>query len=112
MRAQPRSVFYLNSVLRCRSGNHSVSLTTAIAIYFIIWWTVLFAVLPFGVRSQEESGAVAPGTDPGAPAIPKLWRKLVWTTLAASVVFALCVVVYTYRLVTLDGLAALLGMAR
>ena|ERR1700704_2586483 len=112
MRARPRSVFYLNPVLRCRSGNHSVSLTTAIAIYFIIWWTVLFAVLPFGVRSQEESGAVAPGTDPGAPAIPKLWRKLVWTTLAASVVFALCVVVYAYRLVTLDGLAALLGMAR
>ena len=45
-----------------------MSLTTAIAIYFIIWWVVLFAVLPWGVRSQEESGAVAPGTDPGAPA--------------------------------------------
>ena len=29
---------------------------------------VLFAVLPWGVRSQEESGEVAPGTDPGAPA--------------------------------------------
>ena len=89
-----------------------MSLTTAVAIYFIIWWTVLFAVLPFGVRSQEESGAVAPGTDPGAPAIPKLWRKLFWTTVAASVVFALCVVVYGYRLVTFDGLAALLGLAR
>jgi len=89
-----------------------VSLTTAIAIYFIIWWTVLFAVLPFGVRSQEESGAVAPGTDPGAPAIPRLWRKLIWTTITASVVFALCVVVYSYRLVTLEGLAALLGLAR
>jgi predicted secreted protein len=112
MRAMPRSVFYLNPPPCCRSGNQSVSLTTAIAIYFIIWWTVLFAVLPFGVRSQQESGAVAPGTDPGAPAIPKLWRKLVWTTVAASVVFALCVIVYTYRLVTLDGLAALLGMAR
>ena len=90
MRAKPRSVFYLNPPPCTRSGNHSVSLTTAIAIYFIIWWTVLFAVLPFGVRSQEESGAVAPG----------------------SVVFALCVVVYAHRLVTLDGLAALLGMAR
>ena len=89
-----------------------MSLTTGIAIYFIIWWTVLFAVLPFGVRSQEESGAVTRGTDPGAPAIPKLWHKLVWTTIAASVVFALCVVVYVNRLVTLDGLAALLGLAR
>ncbi|MEA2904529.1 MAG: hypothetical protein QOI12_1916 [Alphaproteobacteria bacterium] len=89
-----------------------MSLTTAIAIYFIIWWTVLFAVLPWGVRSQEESGPVSPGTDPGAPAIPRVWRKLLWTTVAASVIFAVCALAYGYRLVTLDGLAALMGMAR
>ena len=53
---------------------------TSIAIYFIIWWLVLFAVLPFGVRSQQEAGSVAPGTEPGAPARPLLWRKLLATT--------------------------------
>jgi predicted secreted protein len=89
-----------------------MSLATAIAIYFIIWWTVLFAVLPWGVRSQEESGTVAPGTDPGAPTIPRLARKLVWTTIVASAVFALWHVVYTYRLIALDDLAAMLGMPR
>ena len=35
-----------------------MSLPTSIAIYFIIWWTVLFAVLPWGVRSQQEYGAL------------------------------------------------------
>ena len=89
-----------------------MQLTTAIAIYFIIWWVVLFAVLPWGVRSQHESGDVAPGTDPGAPRVPNVWMKLVWTTVAASVIFALCAVVYSYRLVPLEGLAALLGMPR
>jgi predicted secreted protein len=87
-----------------------VSITTAIAIYFILWWVVLFAVLPFGVRSQEESGAVEPGTDPGAPTVPAIWRKLVWTTVASTVIFAVCAVLFRYRIVTLDGLAALLGM--
>ena len=87
-----------------------MSLTTAIAIYFLIWWIVLFAVLPFGVRSQEESGAVAPGSDPGAPVIPAVWRKLIWTTIASTVIFVLCAVIYRYRLVTIDDLAALLGM--
>ena len=53
-----------------------MSLATAVAIYFIIWWTVLFAVLPWGVRSQEQTGTVAKGTDPGAPAFPQLGRKL------------------------------------
>ena len=61
--------------------DQSMSIATAIAIYFIIWWMVLFAVLPWGVRGQHESGAVTPGTDPGAPAIPMLKRKLIWTTL-------------------------------
>ena len=89
-----------------------MALSTAIAIYFIIWWVVLFMVLPWGVRSQQESGAVSHGTDPGAPVIARLWWKLLWTTLVASVVFALCAVIYGYRLVTLDGLAAMLGMAR
>jgi predicted secreted protein len=84
-----------------------MALSTAIAIYFIIWWVVLFAVLPFGVRSQEEGGDVALGTDPGAPVAPRLWWKLLWTTAIASIVFAICAVVYSYRLVTLEGLAAI-----
>jgi len=84
--------------------------TTAIAIFFLIWWIVLFAVLPWGVRSQEEGGEVAPGTDPGAPAIPNLRRTLIWTTLVAAVVFAACYVVYVERLVTLEDLVALFGM--
>ena len=46
-----------------------MAISTVIAIYFIIWWVVLFAVLPWGVHSQQESGEVAPGTDPGAPAV-------------------------------------------
>jgi predicted secreted protein len=87
-----------------------MSLPTSIAIYFIIWWTVLFAVLPWGVRSQREDGAIAPGSDPGAPAIPRLRRKLVWTTIIAGVVFALWHVVYTYRLIALDDLASMLGV--
>jgi len=87
-----------------------MSLATAFAIYFIIWWVVLFAVLPWGVRSQDEDGAIIPGSDPGAPAIPRLRRKLVWTTIVAAVVFAFWYVVYTYRLITLDDLAGLLGM--
>src|SRR6266536_2082582 len=35
-----------------------MSVTTGLAIYFIVWWMVLFAVLPWGVRSQLESGQV------------------------------------------------------
>jgi len=89
-----------------------VSWPTIAAIYFIIWWTVLFAVLPWGVRSQGESGDVVPGTDPGAPSVPALGRKLIWTTLVSAAIFGMLYYVYARRLVTLDDLAAVLGMRR
>jgi predicted secreted protein len=84
--------------------------TTAFAIFFLIWWVVLFAVLPFGVRSQHEAGDMVPGTDPGAPTLPRLGRKLLWTTLVSAIIFAACYVVYVNHLVTLDGLVAPFGM--
>ena len=87
-----------------------MSWTTAAAIYFIIWWVTLFAGLPWGVRSQAESGEVVPGSDPGAPAIPHLRGKLIWTTIVSSLIFTLAAVVYAYRLVTLDDLTTLFGL--
>jgi predicted secreted protein len=86
-----------------------MSTTTAIAIYFLIWWVTLFAVLPWGVRSQEEQGEFAAGTDPGAPVAARLLWKLVWTTLVASVVFGILALIYEKQWITLDQIAGLLG---
>jgi predicted secreted protein len=66
-----------------------MTVLSAFAVYFIIWWLTLFAVLPFGVRSQAESGEIAPGTDPGAPVHPHLATKLAANTLLAGIIFLL-----------------------
>ena len=65
-----------------------------IALFFVIWWILLFAVLPFGVRSQAEAGEVIRGSEPGAPALPALREKAIWTTLVASVVLVIVAVVF------------------
>ena len=59
------------------------------AIYFVLWWIVLFLTLPFGVRSQHEDGEGAPGTDPGAPILARMGRKLLWTTMISGVIFGI-----------------------
>lgn len=64
----------------------------AVAIYFTMWWIVLFAVLPFGVTSQEESGTTVPGTDRGAPLAPLLVRKALWTTAISTILFLALIV--------------------
>ena len=86
-----------------------MTITTALAIYFILWWLTLFAVLPWGVRSQHESGEVTPGTEPGAPALPHIAAKLLWTTIVSAIVFALLYVVYVYRLITFEAVDRWLG---
>ena len=86
-----------------------MSITTAVAAFFLIWWVTLFAVLPWGVHSQHEGeamtpGTMAPGTDPGAPISFHLGRKLLWTTVVALLIYGACYVVYSRHLVTLAGL--------
>ncbi len=66
-----------------------MKLASAIAIYFVIWWTVLFAVLPFGVRNADEAGqVVGEGHEAGAPVAHGLVKKALITTVIAAVVFA------------------------
>lgn len=59
------------------------------AIFVVIWWLCFVAILPMGNRSQAEAGEVVAGTDPGAPVLPRLWRKLGWATLLATACTAL-----------------------
>ncbi|MBN8920258.1 MAG: DUF1467 family protein [Rhizobiales bacterium] len=82
-----------------------MSLSTAFAIYFVVWWVVLFAVLPWGVRSQAEDGNVAHGTDPGAPAAPKLLAKLLWTTIISAIAFGAVSYAFLRGWLTLDRLS-------
>lgn len=81
-----------------------MSLSFAIAIYFIIWWTVLFAVLPIGVRTQGEEGAVVPGTPESAPAAPRLLRVVLLTTAISALVFAALWALIRYGIVDLNNL--------
>ena len=49
-----------------------------IVIFVIIWWLVLFVVLPFGIQRDENS---IKGNDPDAPKNPMLKKKIYFTTI-------------------------------
>ncbi len=59
---------------------------TAIVLYFIIWWVVLFAVLPWGVHRTKNPEV---GHDPGAPERPMLVRKVVATSLITLILWGI-----------------------
>ncbi len=84
-------------------------LSTALAIYFVLWWVTLFVTLPFGVRSQHEDGSGAPGTDPGAPIMARMGRKLIWTTLISAAIFAVAMAAYDAGYLSIERLSKLMG---
>ena len=66
-----------------------MGVVTAIVLYSLIWWTVLFAVLPVGIRPVADADAATGWR--GAPDRPQLGRKLLWATLASTVIWAILV---------------------
>jgi predicted secreted protein len=77
-----------------------MSLTLGLAIYFIVWWVTLFAVLPFGVRTQGEVGDVVPGTPESAPSNFRLGPIVLATTIVATAIFALIWLEFRTRVLT------------
>jgi predicted secreted protein len=88
----------------------AIQISTALAIYFVIWWLALFLTLPFGVRSQHEDGGGPPGTDPGAPVLTGMKRKLIWTTIISAIIYGLGIAAYHAGYLSLERLSRLMGM--
>jgi len=73
---------------------------TGILLYVLIWWLVLFMVLPWGA---EPPDAPETGHEPGAPARPMLLRKALATTVLAAVVWLVVYAGIATELVTFEG---------
>jgi predicted secreted protein len=86
------------------------TISTALAVYFVIWWITLFLTLPFGVRSQHEHGESAEGTDPGAPVLARMGRKLIWTTIISAALFAAGMYCYRMDYFNIERLSKLMGI--
>lgn len=69
-----------------------MGIISGVAVFFIIWWTVLFVVLPFGMRVPEGEEQLL-GTQEGTPTNPRIGRKALITTAISIVVFAIFYVV-------------------
>jgi predicted secreted protein len=54
--------------------------------FVVVWWLVLFMVLPFGARPPD---VVEPGMAPSAPERPRMGLKIAVTTVIAAALTAL-----------------------
>jgi len=77
---------------------------TALSIFLVTWWVVLFTILPLGVTSHAEAGVDrGDGGDPGAPVEPKLKRKFITTTLISAVIWTVIMLCLQFKLIPLPN---------
>jgi predicted secreted protein len=84
---------------------------TVIAIYFVVWWLVLFVVLPFGVRTQDDEADTVLGTPPSAPNRPMLLRKALATSVIAAVIVGGIWIAHVRFGVSIDSISRTFGVA-
>ena len=71
-----------------------MNISGGIVVFVIIWWTIFFAVLPWGIKGQwENEQGRAQGTDPGAPIHPQLKPKMLRTTWITAILWGITFVV-------------------
>lgn len=63
-----------------------MSVFTGIIVYLLIFWTVLFTVLPWGNRAPERQTEGMAGS---APANPRIKKKFLITFLVSSLIWAI-----------------------
>ena len=64
-----------------------MKLFSIFAVYFIVWWITLFAILPIGLRTQAEENEIVPGTVESAPAHFRAKRVILLTTLVSALIY-------------------------
>ncbi len=59
---------------------------SGILVYLVVWWLVIFMVLPWGVKPPDNP---EPGHATSAPDRPMLWRKVAITSVITAVVWGI-----------------------
>lgn len=85
---------------------------TFFAIAFIVWWTVIFATLPLGLRTQDDKDDVTLGTVSSAPHGAHMRRAVLRTTLVTAVIMGVYYWISTRYGIGLNSIPAILPDVR
>ncbi len=66
-----------------------MSITSAIVLFAVTWFLVMFLVLPIRLRTQGDEGEIVEGTHAGAPANFRLKRTMLIVTAITVVLWSL-----------------------
>jgi predicted secreted protein len=79
-----------------------MDLFTGVIVYLLIWWTLLFCVLPWGNQPDQDQALGEAGS---APKNPRILKKFVATTLVSALVWLAIFVVIESNIISFHDMA-------
>ncbi len=73
-----------------------MTITSALVLFAVIWFMLLFMALPLGQKSQQEEGERVPGTPDSAPVDPMIGKKMFWVTVITVILWVPLVLFISY----------------
>ena len=81
-----------------------MSIVSALVLYAVIWFLVLFVVLPIRLETQGDRGEIVPGTQAGAPADLNMKRKAWVVTWVAGIIWFILAVIILSEIITIEDI--------
>ena len=81
-----------------------ISPVSAFVLYSFVWFLTLLVVLPLRLKTQGEAGQIVPGTPSSAPADPQIGKRVIVTTIAATIAFGIIVAIILSGVITADNM--------
>ncbi|MDX2028739.1 MAG: DUF1467 family protein [Alphaproteobacteria bacterium] len=84
-----------------------MNIFSGIVLYVLVWWMVIFCLLPLNIQSIEQP---KDGSMPGAPINPGLKRKIIITTIIACVIWLALFAIITSGVISFQEMAQQMAM--
>jgi predicted secreted protein len=81
-----------------------MSIFSGIVLYAVIWFLVLFIILPLRLQTQGEAGEIVQGTHASAPANPQMRKRALITTAVAAVLWVIITAIILAGIIRIEDL--------
>lgn len=79
-----------------------MSLVSSFVVFVLVWWSVIFCILPLGLSTQyEEQGQEAA---PGSPKALDIKKKFMLTTVISIIIWAIIYAFISADILDLSGI--------
>lgn len=84
-----------------------MGIVSGLVLFAVIWSLSFCIALPINIKTQGDLGDIVPGTHAGSPEHHHIRKKILWTTIAAAIIWGIVATIILSGWITVDDVESL-----